>query len=73
MARTTSTTVAALFERRQPDQDVDLADRHQLPEQRVGERALVLHGVIGHRSSTATVARPSALRVTSQSQRSRNQ
>ena len=36
-ARTTSTIVAALFKRRQPDQDVDLADGDQLPQQRVGE------------------------------------
>ena len=35
-----------IVERRQPDQDVDLADRHQLPEQRVGKGAFVLHGVV---------------------------
>ena len=32
-----------VVQRRQADEDVDLADGNQLPEQRVGKDALVLH------------------------------
>jgi hypothetical protein len=37
---------SGVVQRRQPNQDIDLAHGHQLLEQRIGKSALVLHGVI---------------------------
>ena len=41
-----------VVERREADEDIDLADGNQLPEERVGKRALGLHVLVPCRSAT---------------------